>query len=340
MKKLGVGIIGMGVGEAHYRAAAAHASVGRVRVADLSAERCAELRAAYPGVDATQDPRDVLDDPAIDVVCVASYDDAHAAQILAALERGKHVFAEKPACLYAAEAADVRRALTARQDLRFGSNLILRAYPRFRAVYDLVRSGALGEVFAVEGDYLFGRVDKVTAGWRGKLPFYSAILGGGIHLVDLLVWLMDREVVEVHAVGNRIATAATAFRFDSFVSAHLRFAGGAVGKVTANLGCMHPHFHGFRLFATEGSVEHRAEGLAIQRSRDPAAAPAIRSLPYPGVAKGAIFADFLDRIADGRPAAEPIDRIFHVLDVCFAAEESLRTGLPVNVARATGAPPA
>ena len=75
----------------------------------------------------------MLADPAIDVVSVASYDDAHFAQISAALAHGKHVFAEKPLVTDRAEADKVVALLDADPHLRLSTNVPLRLSPRFVA---------------------------------------------------------------------------------------------------------------------------------------------------------------------------------------------------------------
>ena len=52
---------------------------------------------------------------------------------------------------------------------------------------ELIAAGELGELFHLEGDYDYGRRHKLTDGWRGRIPYYSVVLGGAIHMVDLLL---------------------------------------------------------------------------------------------------------------------------------------------------------
>ena len=66
----------------------------------------------------TTDAAELLADPDIDVVSVASWDDAHFEQVRMALEHGKHVFAEKPLVLYADQAREIAAMLAERPELR------------------------------------------------------------------------------------------------------------------------------------------------------------------------------------------------------------------------------
>jgi predicted dehydrogenase len=118
-------------------------------------------------------------DTALQIVVVASYDDHLAAQ--------RHVFSEKPMCITEADAAAIRKALADAPGLRLSSNTILRVWPRFLNLRHKILSGSMGKLFYAEGDYNYGRLHKLSQGWRGRIPHYSVMLGGGVHMVDLLV---------------------------------------------------------------------------------------------------------------------------------------------------------
>lgn len=287
--------------------------------------------ARVPGARGTCVPEEVLDAPDVDVVAVASYDDCHHAQVLRALRNGKHVFVEKPLCQYRQEAEEIRAALRAKPQVRLTSNLILRRSPRFRHLKALADEGALGTPYYLEGDYNYGRLPKLTDGWRGRLPFYSVVGGGGVHVIDLMLWVIGLPVVEVEAWGNRIASGGTRFHFDDLVVVLLRFASGAIGKVAVNMGCVHPHFHPFVVYGTRGSFVNGRDTAWLYTSRDPAVAPTSLSDPYPGVHKGALAHDFVDTILHGTPPVVSPDDVFRAMAVVLAADESLASGRRVTV---------
>ena len=63
----------------------------------------------------------------------------------------------------------------------------MRSSKVFKYVLNQIRAGKFGKIYYFEGDYLYGRLKKLTNGWRGADVNYSVILGGGIHLIDLMI---------------------------------------------------------------------------------------------------------------------------------------------------------
>ena len=99
-ERLGVGIIGCGlIGQK--RAKALPAADDLVACADVSFDR-AQALAAF-GAAAAKNWRSIIDDPAIDVVIIATPHNTLAEITLAAVDAGKHVLVEKPAARFASE---------------------------------------------------------------------------------------------------------------------------------------------------------------------------------------------------------------------------------------------
>ena len=288
------------------------------------------MAARHPDLEIVADADAVLADPRIDVVSIASYDDAHAGQVLEAIDHGKHVFVEKPLCRTADEARRIRAALGARPDLKLSSNLVLRASPRFRLVRRMIAEGDLGDVFHLEGEYNYGRLHKLTHGWRGRQSGYSVVLGGAVHLVDLLLWLTGRRVTEVAAFGNGIASGSR-FPGDDMVAALLRFEGGVTATVTANFGCVRPHGHGLVVCGTAVTFVNDHPHGRLYVSRDPAAAPTPVTVPHPGAEKGVLIERFVDHALGTGPPAVSADEVFAAMAVCFAIDEARRRGAVVPV---------
>jgi predicted dehydrogenase len=216
--------------------------------------------------------------------------------------------------------------------LRLSSNLILRRTPRFRALKARIAAGEFGRLFHIEGDYNYGRIHKIVEGWRGRQDFYSVMLGGGVHVVDLVSWLAGERVAEVAAFGNRIATAGTGFRFDDMVVAILRFESGLVGKVAANFACVFPHFHRLLVYGTAATFENGFASGRIWHSRDRGTPPVELDEAYPGAEKGDLIPPFIDTIlGHGEPEVAEAD-VFAAMAVCLAIDEAARSGTVVKVA--------
>lgn len=324
-------MIGLGVGEQHAKGLAAHRNCVLAAVCDLDEKKRLAAAALYPNARIYDRAEALIDDPDIDLVCVASYDDDHHDQIRRALEGGKHVFAEKPLCISPEETSSIRAALRRRPDLRLTSNTILRLSPRFQALREDMRGGRLGRLFCIEGGYQYGRLWKLTDGWRGRIPGYSVVLGGGIHIADLLLWLTGQRIQEVFAIGNRIASADRGFAGDDIVMALLTFADGMIGKLSVNFGCVEPHFHRLSVYGTEATFENGREHALLWRSRDPAVPPEQIATPYSGVAKHALLSSFVDHILGGGQAVVDEEDVFAAMSVCHAIDRSVQSGRPVVV---------
>lgn len=327
-RPLGVAVVGLGVGEAH---AWAYLDAGcrLVRVCDIDATRAARVAAAL-GAARAGSFEEILADPEVDAVSIASYDDAHFEQAVAALRAGKHVFCEKPLCRSIEELRALKAAWSA-SGRCLASNLVLRAAPAYRWLQGAIAAGELGEIYAYDGDYLYGRLSKITEGWRAGVEDYSVMLGGGIHLVDLMLRLLGRRPVSVTAVGNRICAGGSAFRYDDYVAATYAFEGGLVGRITANFGCVHRHQHVVRVFGTRATFVLDDAGPRLHTGRDDA--PSVRRLdlsPLPST-KGALIPAFVDALRAGREAEPGAAHEFDVVSACVAAKPSPGASVPAMI---------
>lgn len=322
---LRAGVIGLGVGEQHIVGFDAHPACVTAAICDIDSSKLDEVGSRHPAATRTIDPDDVLDDPSIDVVAIASHDDAHVTQVIRAIEHGKHVFAEKPLCINAGELAAIEAALAANPDVRLTSNLVLRAHPRFRQIRELIQGGELGRVYHVEAAYLYGRIAKLLDGWRGDIPDYSVMLGGGVHMIDLVLWLTGERVVEVQAMSSGAASRAMNPERDvvDFTAALLRFDSGGAATITANFACARPHFHALTVCGTDGTIVNEPDAPKLYTSRDPEVAP--RRLPAgEKPAKGALIASFVDAILGSGVNPVPEDEVFEALRVGFAVDDAAR----------------
>jgi len=331
MKRLNVGIIGLGVGEEHIAGYRRHPASEITAICDFSRKKLAAAKKKYPGIRLTRKADLLLKDPSIDVISIASYDNYHYEQVIKALTNNKHVFVEKPLCLYEKEARRIRALLKKRPGLKMSSNLLLRASPRFRLLRRMVKRKFFGRLYHVEGDYNYGRLHKITGGWRGAIDFYSVIYGGGVHIVDLMLWLTGDTVTEVSSYGNNLSTKGTNFKYNDMVISILRFKSGMTGKIACNFSCVSPHFHAFSVYGTKATFENGRKRALLFRSRDPKKLPETINVPYPGVKKGYMSYHFIDSVIKRRQPEVSADEIFRVMSVCFAMERSAREGRKISV---------
>jgi predicted dehydrogenase len=187
---LGVGWIGR-----HRMAAVAREGLAEIAlIADPSPEMAAAAAAAAPDA-VVVDSLDELLDAGLDGIVVATPSALHAAQSVAALERGLAVFCQKP---LGRTADEVRRVVDAARaaDRLLGVDLSYRHTAAMRAIREQLRSGEIGDVYAA--DLVFHNAYGPDKPW-----FYDAALSGGgcvmdlgIHLADLALWTLDFPAVE------------------------------------------------------------------------------------------------------------------------------------------------
>ena len=320
---LKAGVIGLGIGERHI---AGYESDPRCKVSilcDIDKHKLQEVGERYQHCRLTTSADEVLEDPEIDVVSIASYDTDHAAYVLHAIKNGKHVFVEKPICLFDDEFNRIDTALAANPSIHLSSNLVLRKSPQFLAAKEQIDSGKMGKLFYLEGDYNYGRLHKITEGWRGQIPFYSVIHGGAIHMIDLILWLSGGTVSEVMSMGNQLASSGTLFRYPDMVTSMLKFENGSTAKVTANFGSLCPHHHMLSVYGTEGSFIHNLQGGVFYHSRDPEAPVEKINLKFITDKKYDVQRAFVTQILDGTPAQVTIPDVMNTMAVSLAAQRSL-----------------
>ena len=319
------GVIGLGVGEAHINGYQSHPECEVVAICDFKKEKLKEVSEKHPEVTITTDANEILTDPAIDVVSIASYDNFHFEQIDKGLDYGKHLFIEKPICLFESEAKRILDKLQGRPEIKISSNLILRKSERFSDLKKRIENRKLGDIYYVKGAYNYGRIKKITEGWRGKIDFYSVIYGGGVHLIDLIQWMLKGKITEVATFANRIATNGSSFKNFDFTSSILRFDNEVTASLNCNFGCVHPHFHQFEVYGTEATFINQPNHAEWFINRNASSREIIKT-KYPGVQKGDLIHDFIDAILQDRSPEVSLEDIFSVMSICFALEKSAHSG--------------
>jgi len=331
-KPLGVGVVGLGVGRKLVESFDSHPLCEVVGVCDHDVELAQEVAEGLRNCSVIDSFEQLVSDPRIEAMAIASYDDDHYEQVMNSLRAGKHVFVEKPLCQNMEELSNIAyqiRSAEARKVLR--SNLIMRAAPLYKQIKELIDGGAIGEVFALDGDYLYGRVEKITDGWRGDIENYSVMLGGGIHLVDLILWFANDRPTTAISSGNQIVTRDSRFRSNDFVSTTLEFDSGVVARITANYGGVHPHQHVVRVFGTKATFLIDDCGARLHRTRDPAGEVEWLEAEPHAAHKGLMVPEFVEAVLEGGHAQDNPQWVFDNLSVCAAADRSLATGLRETV---------
>ena len=162
---------------------------------------------------------ELLRNPDIEAVLIATRHDDHATLALEALKAGKHVFVEKPMCLRVEEG----HAIVAEAD---ASGLVVRVgFNRRFAPYLQALRRAVGN----QGRRMFSirvNVGQIEGHWSNTAEQGGRFLGEGVHFLDLCNWFAGEEPEAVHGVvGGPIE------KTNPNIAAHMRYANGCVAQL-------------------------------------------------------------------------------------------------------------
>lgn len=325
---LNVAVIGLGVGEQHARAFAKAPDSRVTWLYDLDTAKAQHLADDMGQGRVAESYDQILAASDVDAVSIATFDHLHFDEVCRALDAGKHVFVEKPLCRTDAEVDVIADKCSQAGTLHLRSNLVLRGAPVYGWLKQAISQGEFGDIYAFDGDYLYGRLEKITEGWRKDVPDYSVMEGGGVHIIDLMLWLMDETPTAVSTTGSKIATQGTGFQYDDFMASSFTFPSGALGRITANFGCVHPHHHVIRVFGTKATFIYDDQGPRLFQSRsDGTKAEKLDLAPLPE-GKGILIPDFIQAIQTGADPAPAAKREFDLIRVIAAADRAHRDNFP------------
>lgn len=190
---------------------------------DLDAARAEALASMHPGTVATTGYGQVLADPAVTAVIVATLNGSLAPLALDAVRAGKHVLVEKPGALNAAQLRTVHAAAeSAGVRVRIGYNH--RFHPALQKARELADAGALGPMMFLRGRYGHGGRKGYDREWRADpaLSGGGELIDQGVHLIDLAGWFLGEFV----RLDGHAATYFWDMPVDDNAFLSLRTAGG------------------------------------------------------------------------------------------------------------------
>ncbi|GAA3549412.1 Gfo/Idh/MocA family oxidoreductase [Amycolatopsis ultiminotia] len=202
-------------------------------VAARTAERARDFATRFDLPKAYDSYENLLADPEVDAIYIATPHALHAEWAIRAAEAGKHVLCEKPLTVNAAEAEKVIDAAR-RNDVFLMEAFMYRLHPQTRRLVELIESGAIGEVRAVDVTFSFDSGANDAA--RLADP---ALGGGGILDVGCYCTSLARLVAQA-ATGTAAAepTSVTGMArltgrgVDEFAMGLLRLPGGIIAQLS------------------------------------------------------------------------------------------------------------
>ncbi len=185
----------------------------------------AEFQSRYPGARWAGSLEEMLADPALDAVVIATPVPTHYELAKLALEAGKHVFVEKPPAMTGSE-IDELVTLAEERDLVLMPGHLLLYHPGVQKLKELVDTGELGEVLCVYGNRQnLGRIR----------PYENALWSLGVHDLSVILYLLNEDPVEAVAHGRDFLQPGV----EDVVFCYLRFPSGRIAHM--HLSWLDPH---------------------------------------------------------------------------------------------------
>ncbi len=341
-----IGVVGLGVGNALFDVVKRMDDIEVSAICDINAVLLRKV-ADEQGIRSVHASMDDLLQTDVDIVVLATPIQQHGSQALAAMRAGKHVL-----CQYIA-AADAREAeALIRISESSGCKYMFietDCYEhRTMAMMALARQGVFGALTIGRGHYIhdckgMGRNADGSLTWRGELWMESP--GGrvsAVHNAMPLLELFGERVVEVFSYGPGARTLPEFTKHDR-VTTVAKLPSGRILEFIDDVFSWRPHLFGYCLQGTRGCFEFdRAAVLedgkisdwkdldALEQAYELKAA-LIEDREGHGSAWGACLRAFVTAIGRNQRPPQDLFDALHITAIGWAANESLRSGLPARV---------
>jgi predicted dehydrogenase len=192
---------------------------------DAAPARRQDFARRFPAARSTERFEELLDDPELEAVVIATPVPTHYALAKQALTAGKHVFVEKPPAMRAAEMEELVE-LSGERGLVLMPGHLLLYHPAVRKLKELIDSGDLGEVLCI-----YGNRQNLGTIRRDENALWSL----GVHDLSVILHLTGEEPSETWAHGNAFLMPGV----EDVVFCFLRFPSGKIAHL--HLSWLDPH---------------------------------------------------------------------------------------------------
>ena len=229
MQPIGFGLVGCGIfGEVHARTYAASPAARLVAVCDQDPKRAQRFVERCGAESCVAEFDELLANPNIQAVAVATPDFAHTEIVLAAIAAGKHVIVEKPLATTVAECEKIIAARDA-QRVKVMVDFHNRWLSPFVHVKRMVESGELGKLIMSNirlNDTIY--VPTKMLKWAAQS---SPLHFLGSHVIDLVRWLSGAEVKRAFSVSRSVVLRERGIDTPDFFQSTLELTDGSTAVI-------------------------------------------------------------------------------------------------------------
>jgi len=325
-KEVKIGVVGLGLGVSYVDALSKSSFIEQIVICDTDKDRLALVSSKYPKVsNKYQDLHLMLEKEKLDAVCVVTPDHFHRIHAEICLNAGCHVLLTKPVATNLEDAKSIiltadkrQRKLMVAQERRMNSN--------FLKIKQYIDEGVLGGIIQIRYDCIQDKRQQIA-----ESPWFaspeagrSALIGSGIHCVDVITHLVQKPVQQVSAFSNKLGTLV--FSKDKTLAAIYQFEGGIIGEVSvtyeAHSRTLKPGENIFHIVGTKGVATF---DRIISDDWDDWKLLPKDEFPIEESIQRLVFS-FVDSIVHNKPVLISGREAFKALANCVAADEAAANG--------------
>jgi len=257
-----LGFLGVGwIGRNRMEVIAKHDAADVAFISDTTPHNAEEAAKAVQDARIVNSLESILEQEEVTGVVIATPSAFHAEQSTLALEAGKAVFCQKPLGRNAEETKRVVEAAR-QQNKLLGVDLSYRYTEAMKQVYQVVQSGELGNIYAVE--LVFHNAYGPDKAWfyEQKLSGGGCVIDLGVHLVDLALWSLnfpEVKQVQSHLFSKGKPISMAEGKVEDFASASIELKTGTHIQLSCswNLPAGQEAIISATFYGTEGGVALR-----------------------------------------------------------------------------------
>ena len=339
METIGIGLIGCGLwGTIHARTYAASSLVRLVAVCDKDVDRARQFAKKFGFTSFTSDLKEILSNPDISAVSIATPDHTHTPILLEAMEAGKHILVEKPLAMTVEECEKILAARD-RNRVRLMVDFSNRWNIPFLQVKRMIETGELGDLMMINvklNDTIYVPTKMLEWAQRSSPVHFL-----GCHVIDLLRWLSGDEIKKVYSVSRSAVLERMGIQTPDFYQSVIEFTRGTtaylencwiVAENAPNVFDFQGEFIGSKGTTFVNASHHRMiEKYTQEASGFPDVSGFVDVGSKPTGFCSAAIEHFIDCLIQGTDPIVTGEDGMEATRVVQAMEESARTGQPVNL---------
>ena len=328
-----IALIGCGyMGQAHLIDSCSKDNIHIYAVCDLNKERADETAEKYQAEMVYYNADDLIADPKVDIVIIATYPSSHLPLLKKCLAHGKHVLCEKPITNNLTDGAEFVRVVKENPQSKVLVGHILRHNDTYIKVKSLIEEGVIGKPVIMRMVQNHNTLHDWNK-YRALIEETSPIIDCGVHYVDVMRWFTGEEVVNVEGTGTVTEAGLSEGKYNyGIISVNL--SGGSVAFYEAGWGSNLATDHTKEFIGPKGRIKityqaervnHREDGNLITIQKFVAGTTDYINVPFDEKPTGTQLEYLIDMIEKDIPANPTIEDVFRSFEVVCEADEKIRT---------------